>query len=475
MNRVPLETSTKDLPQLLDRLFSRINFERREPPAPNAMRTESITQLVEHLGNPHLDYPIVHVAGTKGKGTVTKLVANLLSTSDRRVGAYTSPHLSDFRERFTINGSFVRDDLLTEALRKIFHIVDEPQNQIWAARLTFFDIATAVAFLVYSLEKVDAAVFEVGLGGRLDSTNICSPEVCVITNISFDHTRQLGNSLAEIAYAKAGIIKPSVPVVSGVKVAEARKVIERETRLQQTRLLTLGEDFVAENVRLGSGETTFDARLRFPTPPVCHAELELKLLGRHQVDNALLALAAQQLFVERLPHFSASPNHIHHALRQLHHPGRIQIVHRRPTIILDVAHNEASFDALLDTLHSQLDDWKQAESRTLVLAISKDKDQFAILRKCLPHFSRVILTSFVLNPRATPPLELLQMAESVQAELGTAARLTAIDDPQDAWRMVKQNLGSNDFCCVAGSLFLIGELQSVIQNDLRTDESPCKI
>lgn len=449
---------------LLERLFSRINYERREPTSNHIMRTESIGRLLELLDHPHRDYPIIHVAGTKGKGSVTKLSANLLAATGLRVGAYTSPHLWDFRERFTINDQLVSERTLEQALGSVFQILDAHQHETWASRLTFFDLATATGFLIFSLERVDAAVIEVGLGGRLDSTNVCQPSVCVITNISFDHMRQLGNTLAEIAYAKAGIIKPGVPVVCGVDVPEPRQVIEQVAREEGCRLIQLGESLRAANIQLGPAGTSFDAHIDFLSLPIHLSGLDIGLLGRHQVDNAMLSLGAVHLFLARHHLPPLGTEKIRETLKNFRHPGRIQIACRQPTVVLDVAHNEASIRALLETLGSQLEAWRVADQRVLIMAASKDKDHAAMLRICLPSFDRIVFTRFLLNPRATPPTELIELAGRLQSELGTKAELECVDNPKEAWNHVHAKLSASSVCCIAGSLFLVGELKDTVES-----------
>ncbi len=449
---------------LLERLFSRINYERREPTSNHIMRTESIGRLLELLNHPHRDYPIIHVAGTKGKGSVTKLSAKLLAATGMRVAAYTSPHLWDFRERFTIDEQLVSDRNLEQALGAVFQILDAHEHEPWASRLTFFDLATATGFLIFSRERVDAAVIEVGLGGRLDSTNVCQPSVCVITNISFDHMRQLGNTLAEIAYAKAGIIKSGVPVVCGVEVTEPRQVIEQVAGEEGCRLIQLGEALRAANFQLGPSGTTFDAHIDFLSPPVHLSDLEISLLGRHQVDNAVLSLGAVHLFLARQNSPPLGPEKIRETLKNFQHPGRIQIACRQPTVVLDVAHNEASIRALIETLRNQLEAWRLADQRVLILAASKDKDHAAMLRICLPAFDRIVFTRFLLNPRATPPTELMALAGQLQFELRTTSQLECVDNPHEAWNHVRAVLSESSVCCIAGSLFLVGELKDTVES-----------
>ncbi len=209
-------------------LYSRINYERQSRITARSFKLVNMRDLLKRLGNPHLEYPVIHVAGTKGKGSVSTMIGSVLSASGLRTGVYTSPHLETIHQRMAIDSQLISDEQLIDVLDEIQPVLaemDQEAEQDDRRNLTFFEVTTAAMFYHFARQKVDAAIIEVGLGGRLDSTNVCQPVVCVITNISHDHTKQLGHTLDAIAREKAGIIKAGIPVVSGAVNPDAAAVI----------------------------------------------------------------------------------------------------------------------------------------------------------------------------------------------------------------------------------------------------------
>ena len=440
------------------------------------MKTDAITRLLERLGCPHLAYPVIHVAGTKGKGSVTRLAAAILSESGFHTGTYTSPHLLAFNERISINGHSVSDANLAKALGQVFGVVDQYSDEPWTKRLTFFDLSTATGFVAFALEKVDVAVIEVGLGGRLDSTNVCQPEVCVITNISFDHTRQLGNTLAQIAGEKAGIIKPGIPVVCGVEEIEPKRVIETVAHERESPLLQSGQAFEVSALQPSPFGTVFDLRLKIePKLTKFFKSIELNLIGEHQVHNAALAITACVALGERNSKFTLDEEAVYRATKSFFHVGRIEVVSRKPLVVLDVAHNVASTRALFAALKNQMPEWQTANSKTMLLSVSRDKDQRGILAELLPHVDRIVFTRFHDNPRATASADLLEMAQEVQESLSTTVHFEVCDNPEKAWEAVHRNLQPNDACCVGGSMFLVAELKQLIEQDLCEGINACEV
>lgn len=438
------------------RLFDRINYERQEAAPRGELKLDNIRQLCQSLGNPEREYPIVHVAGTKGKGSVTSLVGRILQAAGLKTGVYTSPHLESFNQRYAIDQQPISDGRLDRLLNGIWphvELCDRESDAAGVRRLTFFDIATAAAFLYFGEDAVDAAVFEVGLGGRLDSTNVCQPEVAVITTISFDHCRQLGDTLAKIAGEKAGIIKPGVPVISGVLPEEPRTVIEQTASRQGVPLFQLGRDFEVTGIRRTDGGQTFSTAGMVLGQSYELVDLFLPMLGEHQAMNAGLAIAASIAFQTRrqVPLLRQIPE----AVAGFQHAGRIEVVQREPLVILDVAHNVASIEALLTTLREEFPDRRKVG----LFAFSRDKDQPGMLRRLLPEFEQVVLTRFVENPRAMSPEQLQELAGGISAELGVAPSLTVADSPLEAWSKIRAELSPGDVCVVTGSVFLVAELR----------------
>jgi dihydrofolate synthase/folylpolyglutamate synthase len=304
-------------------------------------------------------------------------------------------------------------------------------------------------------------VLEVGMGGRLDSTNICRPLVSIITSISFDHTRQLGNTLAAIAREKAGIIKPGVPVVSGVTDEEPRAEIEAIARQCGSPLDQLGREFVfcyhspaashGASVDGSPRHSRFDFIDRRQTPERLLAGIELSLLGRHQAANAAVAIAAAERLQAHGLHVPESA--IRRALAAVRWPARIEVVGERPTIVVDAAHNLASIAALVETLEECF----TARRRILVFASTKEKDTLGMLRLLLPRFDRVILTRYTNNPRNLPPEELAAQAR----ELGVSDCIVA-DSPRSAWAEVLRLAEPDDLVCVTGSFFIAAEMRDEI-------------
>jgi dihydrofolate synthase/folylpolyglutamate synthase len=329
-----------------------------------------------------------------------------------------------------------------------------------AGRPTYFEVVTALAFLRFALHEVGAAVIEVGMGGRLDSTNVCRPLVSVITTISFDHTQQLGNTLAAIAGEKAGIIKPGVPVICGVLADEPRQVIEEVARRNECRVIQLGRDFdyrchPPRHLEVAPANARMDffsrAAAAETTNGPAQKSFELSLIGRHQAANGAVALA----IIDELSRqgFEIPQAAIAQGLREVRWPARIEVLQRRPTIVLDAAHNVASAEALAEVLAESF----SAPRRLLVFGTTRDKNYQGMLAALLPCFDEVILTRYWSNPRGVPPEDL----EAVVAELSDIPR-HACPDPASAWRLAASLATPEHLICIAGSFFIAAEMRAAI-------------
>lgn len=444
-------------------LWQRIDYERALAVSysEREYKLDRMRELLARLGDPQTGLPIVHVAGTKGKGSTAAMAAAVLRAGGYRAGLYSSPHLHAIEERMAIDGQncprpeFAR---LVERLRPIVESMDAAAARVpGECGPTYFELTTALALMHFADRRVDAAVLEVGMGGRLDSTNVCQPLVSVITSISFDHTKQLGDTLALIAGEKAGIIKPGVPVVSGVLPDEPREVIEAVSRNAGSRLVQLGRDF-DYRYRPALAHDRSDERPQFD---YCshHGNgsgerdwraIELNLLGRHQAANAAVALAALEQLGQH--GFRIEEPAVRAALKGVRWPARVEVVGRRPTIVIDAAHNLASAAALIETL----DESFAPERRILVFASTKEKDLRGMLGLLLPRCEHTIFTRYLNNPRYVPPEELAELA----AELGFSCQLAA--DPASAWQQVRQLARPNDLICVTGSFFIAAEMRDEI-------------
>lgn len=454
----------------LEYLYGRINYERSAIPPYRVQnfKLERMRELMRRLGDPHTGLPIIHVAGTKGKGSTSSMLASMLKSAGYRTGLYTSPHLERTEERLVIDGEICLPDEFVRVLNIVRRAVDtidaEGLRCEGPGTPTYFEVMTAMALVYFAERKVDVVVLEVGLGGRLDSTNIVQPAVTAITSISFDHTRQLGNTLASIAGEKAGIIKPGIPVVCGVTEPEPLEVIERVAQEVGAPLIRAGRDF---DYSFESCDDAITAdklprgRMRYRGQAGAQrcelSELELGLLGAHQSANAAVALAiVQQL---RNQGWNLPDTAIRAGLANVRCAARTEVVKTHPTVVIDTAHNPASIAALVNLLKNG----RGFARRHLIFACSKDKDPEAMLALLWPHFDSVVLTRFLNNPRAITPEELAETAARVAVPAdGLQVRCTTAPDPLAAWQHVATSTGREDLVCITGSFFLAAELRSLL-------------
>jgi len=444
--------------------FGRVNFEQRSP-RPGDLTLHRMLALLALLGNPHHRLRIVHVAGSKGKGSTSAMLASILRRAGYRTGLYTSPHLVEVEERIQVDDQPISREELTTLLADIHAACarqphwqaeagSEPVPPLGEA-LTFFEIATAAGFLHFVRRRVEVAVVEVGLGGRFDSTNVCTPLLSIITSISFDHTQQLGDTLALIAMEKAGIIKPGRPVVSGARVPEARLEIENISRARQAPLQQLDVDFQYEH----QPACIEDGRQRLPRVTITTARrrwpwMELGLIGEHQAANAALAVAAVEHL--RAAGLTIPERSVAEGLAGVRWPARLEVVARHPLVLIDCAHNHASMEALVETLRCSFP-LHPGGKRLLIFASSRDKDVPAMLRILVPHFDHIYLTRFATSPRSVPGEHLAAMLPA-----GATIPFTVCPDPAQAWHAARASAGADDLICVTGSVFLAGELRPLL-------------
>jgi dihydrofolate synthase/folylpolyglutamate synthase len=375
-------------------------------------------RLLTSLGHPERAFLSLHIAGTKGKGSTAHLAEAILREAGYRTGLYTSPHLVDMRERIRLDGTPVSE---AEFIRTMAAL--EPHLR--RLRPTYFETMTAAAFLLFADKGVDYAVVEVGLGGRLDATNVILPAACAITTIDYDHMDKLGHTLEEIAGEKAGILKPGVPVVSSPQPPAALRVLRRKGNPYFPRFQVLsGRGFVLKFRVEGSGGRRY----------AC----ELPALGEHQAANAATAIALVERSGARI-----SPAVVRRAFRKVRLPGRVEVMGRRPWVIVDAAHNPVSARALAAALKSV------PRRRTiLVFGASADKDYGAMLRTLLPGMDLAIFTR-AAHPRAAAASDLLGKAKGCAAvAAGSVAR---------ALRMARKAAGPRDAIVVTGSFYVAGE------------------
>lgn len=445
-------------------LLDRINYERTTRIPSTAFRLDRMRELLSRLGDPHLRVPVVHVAGTKGKGSTATMIAAILQAAGYRTGLYTSPHLERIEERFAIDGQACSPQEFVDLTRSVAPVLRELDAQATTDDVrspTFFEITTAMAFVHFVRRPVDIAVLEVGLGGRLDSTNVCQPLVSVITSISFDHMRQLGNTLAAIAREKAGIIKPGVPVISGVVDAEPRNVIHEIAAERDAPLRQFKRDFDA--TLEASPSTTEQCSVLLSGSRLTYHETEdrdlpgvdLNLPGEHQATNAAIAIAAIRELGRQ--GWNLPDEAIRTALVTVRCPGRVEVMRRDPTVVVDTAHNVASIEALCRTLRGS-----REQRRVLVFASSRDKDVRGMLRLLLPEFDDVIVTRYVKNPRARAPEALQLLAKDEANQFTSPPRIHQSSEPHAAWQLAQELAGRDGLICITGSFFLAAELRAVV-------------
>jgi dihydrofolate synthase/folylpolyglutamate synthase len=448
--------------EALQRWFGRINYEQRSPRRSD-LTLDRMRALLEHLGNPQQRLRVVHVAGSKGKGSISAMLETVLRRAGYRTGLFTSPHLTRVEERIQVDGVPIRPDELAEVMADVDRAARAVDARLPAGAhgVTFFEVATALGFAHFVRRRVEVAVVEVGLGGRFDSTNVCRPLLAVIASISFDHTQQLGNTLALIAAEKAGIVKPGRPTVSGARDPAARTVIEQVCRERRSPLRQLDADFsyeyepgeVTAATEQPAGVRVAMRRRRWP-------RLTLGLLGEHQAANAAVALAAvEELRQQGLPVSDAA---LAAGLAEVRWPARLEVVRRRPLVVLDCAHNDASARALAAALETSFPEHQaggQAPAsprRFLVFAGSSDKDLACILTILAPHFTHSYLTRFA-SPRAVAPERLAAILRGV-SEL----TFTLCPDAATALRQALDAAEPGDLICITGSVFLAGELRPLL-------------
>ncbi|MCJ7522934.1 MAG: bifunctional folylpolyglutamate synthase/dihydrofolate synthase [Dehalococcoidia bacterium] len=401
--------------------------------------------LLLRLGSPHLSARAVHIAGSKGKGSTAAMIAAALCAAGYRTGLYTSPHLVSIRERIKVDGRPILKREITEVVTKMRGHVEEMDRELTYGELSTFELLTAAAFMHFQQKKVDFQVLETGLGGRLDATNMVTPEVCVITSISFDHTEVLGDTLAQIAAEKAGIIKPGIPVVSSPQPEEAAAVIKDACVKRKAGLITAGKDvsWVETGFTL-SGQSLEVQGIKGSY------RITIPLLGSYQVQNAVTAVAALEIL--GLP-----KEKIERGLANTDWPGRLQILRRRPLLVVDGAHTKDSARKLKEALKQYF----HFNRLILIIGVSADKDISGIVAELAPIADVVIATSS-RHPRAMP-------IESVVNEfVHQGIRAEKAEGVAQAVRRAQERARKGDLICATGSLFLVGEVIEYIK-DLRPE------
>jgi len=421
----------------------------KELAAPQQARVQkfdlaNISILSESLGSPHRAVPCVHIAGTNGKGSTAAMLDSILRAAGLRTGLYTSPHLERINERIRIAGEEISHSAFAESFTRVeTQIENLTASGALAAHPTFFECLTAVACVAFAGSDIDFAIYEVGMGGRLDATNIVTPEVAVITQIDFDHEAYLGHSIEQIAAEKAGIIKPGGWVVSSAERPEARAVIARTAAAMDARLVEIDGTFQLENVRDADGCYSAVVSQPHSTKKIA---IDLQLPGRFQLRNALAALAAARLLAQR--GFPLNDDSIVRGLAAARWPGRLEKLMEKPALYLDGAHNPAGARELL----SFWNDHFQGRKIFLIYGAMRDKAVDEISGLLFPRVHTVILT----EPRQSRAISAEALREMTHHH---AQNLEIVSDPVQALERVFELAHSDDVIFVTGSLYLVGDLR----------------
>jgi dihydrofolate synthase / folylpolyglutamate synthase len=405
---------------------------------------ENTTVLLERLGRPDRAYPTIHIAGTNGKGSTAAFVESILRQAGFRTGLNTSPHLERINERFRINGGEISDDLFAETFTRIHSVIEEllAEGKL-RAHPTYFECVSALAFEVFARQRVEFAVIEVGLGGRLDATNVITPVVSIITRIDFDHENFLGHSLHEIAGEKAGILKHGVPVVSSPQVLEAREIVRARAAELHCQLIETEEAFRIDQESMESGHvcaraTEVATGLQFP--------LGLQLAGRFQMQNALNALAAARVLQAK--NFRISDESIVRGVATARWPGRLEKLQSHPDVYLDGAHNPGAARELARFIEENF-----ANRRILMIyGAMRDKAVDEVTGLLFPLAAEITFTQ-PNNPRAVSASQLAHMAGH------HAAHFSIVDNAESALDVVLAHAHPDDVIFVTGSLYLVGQLR----------------
>ena len=402
--------------------------------------TKRIERLLEKLGHPHLETRTVHIAGTKGKGSTSAMIASILKQAGYRVGLYTSPHLLSYTERIRVGGQPIAEEEWAGLVEQIRPYVEAVNAEGTFGELTTFELYTAMAFVHFRAIKADYQVMEVGLGGRLDATNVVRPQVCVITSISYDHMEVLGNTLAKIAGEKAGIIKPGVPVVSAPQFPEAMEVIERVCRERGSRLVKAGKDVTWKTGGFDEGGQSIHLKglLR-------EYDLRIPLLGEHQVENAANAVTAAELLADRDRKITAAA--ISRGLLNVDWPGRLQVLRRNPRVVIDGAHNVYSMQKLGEALQKYF----KYHRLVLILGFSAEKDVPGMLEEAVKMTHDIIVTAST-SPRSAKPAVL------VEEFAKRGVKVKAAETVAGALKLALADAKPSDLICAAGSIFVITEV-----------------
>ena len=442
-------------------LETRLNFEQQRSWTLDEFeeRLRTLKTFLQYCGSPDRSYKIIHIAGTKGKGSVCAYFENILHAAGYNTGCFTSPHLLSFLERWRTNCTICSEDDFAAGMLYLKEQLEKASAEIKTTPLlpdyfTYFEAGVLFAFLHFAAKKVDAVILETGLGGRLDATNICEPCLTVITGIGLEHTEQLGSTLAAIAREKAGIIKPAVDVVSGILDEEPQNLTRNIAKERCVDFYQLGEAF---EVIPQEDNNTFTFRTLENSSAVIE-NLRPAMFGLHQQRNAALAVEGMHILRQR-GIFNITDDNIRSGVAAASLPARIEIVEQqgKPPLVFDGAHTKDSVHVLLETLEEKFPE----KSITAIFGVSSGKDIGGIFDELLPKVSRLIFTQHSSSTRRIIPQELYEFVQRNKAE--HLPKCSVIPDCKAALESAVKNAAQDDLLCITGSLFLAAELSEEYQ------------
>ena len=432
-----------DYSQALEYLDSFVNYEKETAQVyPEAFKLDRMKALMRELGNPQNAFDSVIVAGSKGKGSICLFLSSILRMENLKVGLYTSPHLLDVRERIQVNGLWINEGRFAEYLTRFKKLLEEYS---WRKNPpTYFEVLTALAFCQFKELKVQLAVLEVGLGGLYDSTNVAESKVVGLAPISLEHTDKLGKTIAKIAVQKCGIIKGRETVVSSSQSPEAAQVIEAACRDREAEIIRVGKEIRVQERDFTEDIQRFDVK----TPWGNFYDLETRLRGRHQLENAAVAVGLAKVIEKRIPRMSISEEAVRQGVLDARWPGRLEKIADRPRVVLDGAHNVNSIRKMLEGLKRHF----RFSDLILVFGSSSDKDVEGMIREVLSEANCLIVTQSS-HPRATPAQKIATYIENSGKEIFVEP------SAKNALAKARSLADSEDLIVVTGSLYLVGEIR----------------
>ncbi len=435
-------------PEALKYLESLVNFEKSDGyNYRTSFKLERMKRLAALLGDPQRSVRSIHIAGSKGKGSTASYVHSMLLSAGFKTGLYTSPHLVSFRERIRIGAELISEEDLARILDRIKSVIESSMKEMTP---TFFEVCTSLAFIYFKEKKADIVVYEVGLGGRLDATNLLEPLVSAITPLSYEHADKLGDTLTDIAREKCGIVKSGSICVSAPQEEEALNVIEETCRERRVRLILVGREINFKELESVEYSNRFDVS----GPSADYKGVETSLLGPHQAINASTAIGIIEAL--KLKGVVVPERAVRNGIRDTRWPGRLEVIERRPFVVLDGAHNKASARILIESIKKIF----RYRRLILLLGVSKDKDIRGILEELLPWSDTVILTRSKVTSRALDPVkmeeDILNMDHGVKDVILTS-------NTEEALSSALSMASPEDLVLITGSLFVVGEVKEHYQ------------